>query len=62
MRLSILSLAALLCGCMSEANNWKPYVHLPPPTQVRYCMQMGSKLYDRSTGEECLQKRQRNPR
>lgn len=46
-----------LSGC-STANNWRPPSQPEPTRHVQVCVQYGSKLYDRDTGEECLNRAQ----
>lgn len=55
--LILLLLLFLTAGC-STANNWRPPVAREPVHHVQVCVQYGSKLYDRDTGEECLTREQ----
>lgn len=55
--LFVLLVELILSGC-STANNWKPYTPSPEAPHIKVCVQRGSKLYDRDTGEECLSREQ----
>lgn len=56
MKRTIFLYVLIASGC-STANNWKPY-RGPETRPVPVCVQMGSKLYDHVTGEECLTREQ----
>lgn len=52
MKLAILLYVLAVAGC-STANDWRPHHPQPEAPRVPICVQYGSKLYDRVTGEEC---------
>lgn len=56
--LAILAIALVLSGC-STANDWRPARPAAPVHTMQICVQRGSKLYDRATGQECLNEQQR---
>lgn len=58
MKHALLLTLAMCSGC-STANNWRPQQPATPsPQQYQVCVQYGSKMYDRDTGEECLTREQ----
>lgn len=56
--LIVLMLLIHLAGC-STANDWRPARSAAPVHTMQICVQRGSKLYDRVTGQECLNEQQR---